>query len=156
MGGVYTSRGPVCRVGATWDVNCVERDVRVNNADEGVDPLKDFVDGMVTTSTVLPTLNHSLVVSVDGKVPSSMARVIEMAYQTFKANSFCPSDISSSLQGLPSWDEPPGSPPAQDDDGHLKARACIRECANIEQLDGGRNGSAKSGLLQEGEPPVQV
>ena len=110
MGGVYTSRGPVCRVGATWDVNCVERDERVNNADKGVDPLKDFIDGMVATLTVPPTLDHSLVVSMDGKVPASMARVVEVMYQTFEANSFHPFNILLSVQGLLSWNEPPGPP----------------------------------------------
>ena len=63
--------------------------------------LEDIVDGTVATSIIPPTLNHSLVVSMDDKVPSSMTRVIEVMYQTFKASSFCPSDISLSMKGFP-------------------------------------------------------
>ena len=68
-GGVYTSGGPVGGVGSTWDVNCVERGVRIDDANKRVDLLENFVDGAVATSTILPTLNHSLVVSMDGEIP---------------------------------------------------------------------------------------
>ena len=114
-------------VGAAWDVNCVEGEVRVDNANERVDPLEDLVDGTVATSAIPPTFNHSLVVTVDGKVPSSMVRVVELVYQTSKANSFSPSNVSLSVQGLPSWDEPPGPSLTQDNDSDSEARAHIRE-----------------------------
>ena len=149
---MYTSRGPIGRVGATWNVKCVERDVTVNNDNGRVNLLEDFVDGTVVTLTILPTLNHSLVVSMDDEVPYSMARVVEVAYQTLEANSFCPSDILLSMESLPSWNKPPGPPPTQDNDGNSEGRACIRECANVEQLNRGRDGLTKGGPLQEGEP----
>ena len=131
-GGVYTSGGPIGRVGPTWDVNCVEG---VDNANESVDPLENFVDGAVVTLTIPPTINHSFVVSMDGEMPSNMARVIEVAYLTFEVNSFCPSDISLSVQGLPSWNKPPGPPLTQDNNGNSKTRAHIRKCTNVEQLN---------------------
>ena len=69
----------------------------VDNANECIDPLENFVDGVVATLTVPPTLDHSFVVSMDGEMPSNVARVVEVVYQTFKANSFHPSNISLSV-----------------------------------------------------------
>ena len=93
---------------------------------------------------------------MDGEMLPNMARVVDVVYQTFKANSFHPSNISLSVQSLPSWNEPPGPPPTQDDDGDSTTRARIREHVNVKQLNGERDGPTESGLLQEGEPPVQV
>ena len=154
--GVYTSGGPVGGVGSTWHIDCVEGGMWVNNADECIDPLENFIDGVVVTLTILPTLNHSFVVSMDGEVASNEARVIEVAYQTFEANSFHPSNISLSMQGLPPWNEPPGPPLTQDHDGDSKTRAPIRERANVKQLNGERDRLTELGPSQEGEPPVQV
>ena len=89
-------------------------------------------------------------------MPPNMARVVHVVYQTFKVNSFHPSNISLSVKSLPSWNEPPGPPPTQDDNGDSTTRACIREHTNVKQSNGGRDGPTESGPLQEGEPPAQV
>jgi len=83
----------------------------VNCADERMETFEDLVNGAVATSAIPPTFNHSFVISVDCEVPASSASVVEVADKTFEANSFGPASVLLAVQGLPSWDEPPGPPP---------------------------------------------
>lgn len=41
------------------------------NADEGVEPFEDLIDGVVATPAVPPTFDHSFVISIYGKVAAS-------------------------------------------------------------------------------------
>jgi hypothetical protein len=104
---------------------------RVLDADEGMEPFEDFVDSAIAAPTVPPSLDHSFVVSVYGKVPANCASVTEVADKTLEANSFGPTDVPLTIEGLPSGDEPPSSPSALDSDGDPNARACIRERPKI-------------------------
>ena len=65
----------------------------VIHADKQVEVFEYFVNGMVAASAIPPTFNHSLVVSVDGEVPTSSCRVEKVAHQTLKANSFSPANV---------------------------------------------------------------
>ena len=92
---------------------------------------EDLIDGAIAALTIPPSLNHSFVVSVYGKVPANCASVMEVADKTLKASSFGATNVLLTIEGLPSRDEPPSSPSALDDDGDTDARACIRECPKI-------------------------
>ena len=70
---------------------------RVINSDEGMDAFEYFVDGFVPASTVPPSLNNSLVVTVNGEVPASCASTEEVADKTLEANSFRPSNVPLSM-----------------------------------------------------------
>ena len=130
--------------------------VGFTGANERVEPSEDLIDRAIVTSAIVPTLNHSLVVAMNGEVPTIGASIEEVVHKTLKANSFGPVNVALSVQGLPSRDEPPDSPHATDDDGYPDARAHIREHSEIEQLDRGRDDSADGGLLEEGKAPDQV
>ena len=122
--------------------------------DQGMKTLEDFIDGAV--SAILPALDHSLVIPVDGEVPTKGPRVDEVAANTFKATSLCTADIVLAMEGFPTWNESPGSPSAVNNDDYADIRACIREYIDIEWPNWGWDGSTKEGLLQDRKPPVQV
>ena len=93
---------------------------------------EDLVDRVISASAILPTLNHSLVVSIDCEVPSSGVRVDEVAKNTLNANSFSPTDILLAMQGLPPCDKLPSSPSTMDNNGDANFRACVWEHVDIE------------------------
>ena len=99
---------------------------------EFVKPLEDLVDRCILTSAIPPTLNHSLVVSIDDEMPSQGASVDKVADQTLEANSFGPANVLMVMQSFPSQDELPGSPVAMDNDADANTRAHIRICVDIE------------------------
>ena len=128
----------------------MEGEVRVDNANERVDPLEDLVDGTVATSSIPPTFNHSLVVTVDGEVPSSMARVVELVSKpTASAHpmSHCLCKVCHPLMSLQAL--------------HLPRTMIVilkpeLTSENMKQLDRGGNGSAEGGPAQEGKPPGEM
>ena len=52
------------------------------DAEDRVEPPEDSIHGGVLTSTILPALNHSLVVTMDNKVPASQAKLFPVSYKT--------------------------------------------------------------------------
>ena len=99
---------------------------------EGVKIPEDFIDRGIATSAILPALDDTLVIPVDSEVPAKGPRVDEVADNTFKADSLCPSTIVLAVEHFPTWNELPDSPPTMDGDGDANFRACIRECVDIE------------------------
>jgi hypothetical protein len=66
---------------------------------------------------------------------TDLVSAAEEADKTFEANSFCPSNVSFSVECLPARYESPSSPTALDDDGNADSRARVRERPNIEQFN---------------------
>jgi hypothetical protein len=101
----------------------------VFNADKRMEPFKDLIDSTIAAVAIPPSFDHSFVVSGYGKVLASCASVAEVADKTLEANSFGPTDVSFTVESLPSKDEFPSSPSALDNNAN--ARTCIRECPKV-------------------------
>ena len=109
---VLASRGAVCWVLFAGYVSCVEMDIL--RFSEGVDVLEDFVCGLVLAHALPPALHNPSVVPEDFDLSASGSGRGESEDEEPKANCFCPTNVPAI--GFPTWEEPPGSPPAPDCD----------------------------------------
>jgi hypothetical protein len=114
----------------------VDREGVVELIEEGKDPLKDVVCGSIFTPKIPPAFDNSFVVAVYLKVSARTSNPWDCPDEEFKANGLGPSDVSMSVQSLPTWDEAPGSPSVLDGDGNPEARACIGEGVEVEEDKG--------------------
>jgi hypothetical protein len=97
----------------------------IESLEEAVDATKNLVCGSIFASKVPPSFDDSLVIAVDLKVSANKSRPRDRFDEKLETDSFRPSDVSCSVQSLPSRDESPGSPSVLDGDGNPETRACI-------------------------------
>lgn len=81
---------------------------------DGMNMLEDFVCGFVPASALPPTFNNPFVVPKDFDVSPSGSGWGEGEDEELEADCLCPADVPSI--SLPTWEEPPSSPPAFDCD----------------------------------------
>ena len=93
--------------------------------EEGMNPAENEVCGLVFASEVPPSLNDPFVISVYFKASARASKPGDCPNEELETNGLCPSNVSSSIKGLPAGDETPGSPFTTDGDGNADARACI-------------------------------
>ena len=88
---------------------------------EGKDLVKYLVCGSIPAPEIPPTFNNSLVVTVDPKVSARASNPGDHPNEEFKANGFCPSNVSGTISLFPTQDEAPSSPSVLDGDGNAEA-----------------------------------
>ena len=93
--------------------------------EECVNSTKNSVSGSVFTSEIPPSLDNPFVITVDLKVPANKSKPGDRLDKELETDGFCPSDVSLSIQGLPTGDEAPRSPAILDGDSNTEAGACI-------------------------------
>ena len=77
-----------------------------------MDALKNCVDSFIAVSGFPPSFNDACVITMDEdpEVAAKARESGERVYEEFKANGFCPANISLAIECLPAWDEPPRTP----------------------------------------------
>ncbi|THH05645.1 hypothetical protein EW146_g9850 [Bondarzewia mesenterica] len=103
---------------------------------EFMDSSKYNVDLSVSAAPIPPALDNTLVVSRDFKVPVKVRMVgldEEDAYDEFKADSLCPSNVS--IVCLPTRLEFLSAPTSRDPNANPHSRACIREGLGVCDCD---------------------
>jgi hypothetical protein len=93
--------------------------------EEGVNAFENIVSSSVLASEIPPTFDNSLVIAVGLMVSSSVTKPRDRSNEELEADDFSPSDVSSSIQRLPTGDKAPSSPSPLDGDGNADARTCI-------------------------------
>jgi hypothetical protein len=67
------------------------------DTNEGVEPFEDLIDRLIPAPTVPPSLNHSLVVAINGEMPAICASASEVVDETLEANSLRPTNVTLAL-----------------------------------------------------------
>jgi hypothetical protein len=93
--------------------------------EEGVYSTEDEVGGLVFASEVPPSLDDSFVITVYLKTSARASKPGDCTDEKFETDGLGPTDVTGTVQVLPTGDESPGSPSVFDGDGNPEARACI-------------------------------
>lgn len=90
-----------------------------------MDPFEDVIDASIAVPANTPTLDNAGVVTVCDDMLWLAQEARDGTDKEFKANSFCPCNVSLSIEGPPSWEESPGSPSFTNDNCNSDSRASI-------------------------------
>ena len=115
---VDASRRGICWVVFAADISCVNGMSNCTACDEGMHSFEYSVDCFITTASVLPTFDNSLVIPICDEISTFFSIVQEAPNEAFKSDSFSPSDVPMSVERLPARYETPCSPVFADDNGN--------------------------------------
>ena len=96
-----------------------------------MDSSEDLVGGLVFASEVPPRFDNPFVITVYSKMSASVSNPGDCPDEEFKTHGFCPSNVSSTVMGLPPRNKSPGSPSTLDGDSNGDANACIEESLEV-------------------------
>ncbi|KAG2066435.1 hypothetical protein BDR04DRAFT_1121138 [Suillus decipiens] len=113
----------------------VERGAIVLRLKSFVDPMKDEVHCPVLTLSILPSIDNSLVVTEDPKVPWSIGVVVveDDKDEQLKTNAFSPPDVSLPIESSPVPAERPCPPIPIDNNCNAEGCDCIAKGVDVDK-----------------------
>jgi hypothetical protein len=119
-----------------------------------VDLPEDNVCLSITAPSFPPSLDDASIVAEEPEMLARLTKHEDSKDKELEANCFSPPNVSSFR--VPTWDEPPGSPTAGNDNPNPNSGAGIGECAIVFDITWTRD-SARKFLGAEGvDPPLEI
>jgi hypothetical protein len=88
---------------------------------EILDSSKNDVDFGVSMPIFPPSFDNSCVISMDEETAARVRLSGESIYEELEPHCLCPSDVSFTIEGFPTWYESPRSPTTSNDDAYTNS-----------------------------------